>query len=60
VFVIRMDFGDHDPPHIHAEYYGQQARIDINTLGAFGGSPPPRALGLAIEWTSLHRIDPLP
>jgi hypothetical protein len=53
--VIRMYFGDHNPPHIHAEYSGQKARIDINTLGVFGGSLPARALGLAIEWTSLHR-----
>lgn len=53
--VIRMYFGDHNPPHIHAEYAGQEARIDINSLGVFGGRIPPRALGLAIEWTSLHR-----
>ena len=30
--VIRMYFGDHHPPHIHAEYAGQEARIL-----AFGG-----------------------
>lgn len=53
--VIRMYFGDHSPPHIHAEYAGQQARIDIKTLAIFGGAIPPRALGLAIEWTSIHR-----
>ena len=53
--VIRMDFKDHNPPHIHAEYAGQMARIDINTLAVFSGRAPPRALGLAIEWASLHR-----
>ncbi len=53
--VIRMYFGDHNPPHIHAEYAGREARIDINTLAVFGGELTPRALGLAIEWASLHR-----
>jgi hypothetical protein len=29
--------------------------VDINTLAAFHGHLPPRALGLVIEWASIHQ-----
>jgi len=50
--VIKMHFGDHLPPHFHAEYGEHQAVIDIRTLVVIGGYLPPRALGLVIEWAS--------
>jgi hypothetical protein len=53
--AIRMFFADHNPPHFHAEYAGQEARIDINTLAVISGKLPPRAFGLVIEWASLHQ-----
>jgi hypothetical protein len=40
--VIRMYFADHNPPHFHAFYGGQEARIDIQSLAAFSGRLPPR------------------
>jgi Domain of unknown function (DUF4160) len=52
--VIRMYFADHNPPHFHAFYGADEAVIDIRTLTVFGGSLPPRALGLVIEWASIH------
>ena len=30
--VIQMYFGDHPPPHFHARYAGQSAKLDIDTL----------------------------
>lgn len=53
--VIRMYFADHNPPHFHAFYGGAQALIDIRALTVFGGRLPPRALGLVIEWASIHQ-----
>jgi hypothetical protein len=53
--VIRMYFGDHDPPHFHAYYADQVARIDINTLAVISGRLPARAVGLVAEWASLHQ-----
>jgi hypothetical protein len=53
--VIRMYFGDHAPPHIHVEYGSDQALIDIQTLAIFVGKLPPRAMGLVVEWASLHQ-----
>jgi len=53
--VIRMYFCDHAPPHIHVEYGSDQALIDIQTLAIFAGKLPPRAMGLTVEWASLHQ-----
>ena len=53
--IIRMFFDDHNPPHFHALYGEDEAWISINTLGVFQGSLPSRALGLVIEWASLHQ-----
>ena len=53
--VIKMFFGDHAPPHIHAEYGNDQVLIEIQTLAVFAGKIPPRAMGLVVEWGSLHQ-----
>ena len=53
--VIRMFFGDHPPPHFHAEYSGHSAVVDIETVSVISGSLPPRAMGLVTEWTLLHK-----
>ena len=53
--VIRMYFGDHPPPHFHAEYGSYEARIDIATLAVVDGKLPPRAMGLVAEWAALHQ-----
>ena len=53
--VIKMFFDDHDPPHFHAEYAGSVALIGIRTLAVFSGRLPPRAMGLVIEWATLHQ-----
>lgn len=53
--VIKMFFDDHHPPHFHALYGSHEALIAINTLAVIAGHLPPRAMGLVIEWTSLHQ-----
>lgn len=53
--IIRMYFNDHLPPHFHAEYGEQEVLIDINSLAIFAGKLSPRALGLVMEWASLHQ-----
>ena len=53
--VIKMYFGDHVPPHIHAEYAEFEARIAIDTLAVLSGNLPARAMGLVVEWATLHR-----
>lgn len=50
-----MYFGDHSPPHFHANYGGSKAVIDIETLKFIEGKLPPRASTLVIEWATLHQ-----
>jgi hypothetical protein len=53
--IITMYFGDHDPPHFHVRYAEQKAVMEITSLRLLAGSLSPRALGLVVEWASLHR-----
>ena len=53
--VIRMFHDDHPPPHFHAAYGGDEALIDVETLAVIAGSLPPRAVGLVVEWATLHQ-----
>lgn len=53
--VIQIYFGDHPPPHFHARYAGQVAKVDIEALRVIDGGLPSRALGLVVEWAALHQ-----
>jgi hypothetical protein len=55
--VVKMFFDDHNPPHFHAEYGEAEALVDIRTLSVFAGRLPPRAMGLVIEWATLHQAE---
>ena len=41
--VVKMYYGDHLPPHFHAEYGAQEALLQIDTLAVIAGRLPPRA-----------------
>jgi hypothetical protein len=53
--IIAMFYSEHNPPHFHARYSGHKVSINIHTLSILEGKLPPRALGLVIEWASLHQ-----
>lgn len=53
--IIRMYFGDHNPPHFHAIYQEHTAEYDIMTLSVIRGELPSRAHAMVLEWASLHR-----
>jgi hypothetical protein len=53
--VIKMFFIDHQPPHFHAEYGGNEALVDISLLSIFAGCLPPRVTGFVIEWATIHQ-----
>jgi len=50
-----MFFNDHNPPHFHARYGEFEALISIEDFSVIEGSLPSRALGLVIEWASIHK-----
>ena len=49
-----MYFGDHLPPHFHAEYSGHEALIDFTRPAVYAGKLPRRATALVLEWAVLH------
>ena len=53
--VIRMFFDDHSPPHLHADYAGNGARIGLDPITVLESQLPPRALAMVLEWTALHQ-----
>ncbi len=53
--VIRIHFGDHEPPHFHAIYGSEEALVEIETLETYRGVLPRRALALVLEWAAMHR-----
>ena len=55
--IIRMYFGDHNPPHFHAIYQEDTAEYEISTLTIIRGSLPARAHAMVLEWASLHRVE---
>ena len=53
--VITMYFDEHNPPHFHALYSGDEAQIGIEPIQVLEGHLPGRALSLSIEWAALHQ-----
>ena len=53
--VIAIFYNEHNPPHFHAKYGSDKVSIAIEGLTILDGSLPPRAMGLVIEWATLHR-----
>jgi hypothetical protein len=55
--IIAMFYEDHNPPHFHARYSGDQAVIKIDDFTVLEGFLPPRALGLVVEWAARHKAE---
>ena len=53
--IIAMYFDDHNPPHFHAKYGDEEALISIRNFSVIEGQLSSRALGMVIEWASLHQ-----
>ena len=53
--VIQMFWRDHNPPHFHAIYAGEEAIIDIQTLKVVEGALSRRALAMVLDWAHAHR-----
>jgi hypothetical protein len=53
--VIYMYWRDHNPPHFHAMYGGEEAQVAIDDFRILAGSLPRTAVNLVGEWAALHR-----
>ena len=54
---IRMYHADHAPPHIHAEYQGHEALVEISTGHILEGSLPKKAAKLVGDWCLSHQAE---
>lgn len=55
--VIRINFFDHAPPHLHAAYGGRKALFDISTGQMIAGRLPRKETRYVVEWILRNRID---
>lgn len=53
--VIEMYYSDHPPPHFHARYGEESAKVEIASGEVIAGSLPSRATRLVREWVEAHR-----
>jgi hypothetical protein len=53
--VVRMFYQEHEPPHFHAEYQGQQGKFTFDGELFVGSIQSGTALRLIREWALLHR-----
>lgn len=54
--IIAMYFNDHNPPHLHAKYAGQEAIFAFDGT-IISGKLPVRAVNIIDEWISAHRME---
>ncbi len=52
---IRMYYDDHNPPHFHALYAGNEAEVGIDSLEVLEGELSRRAIGMVLEWAAAHQ-----
>ncbi|CAN1485871.1 Protein of unknown function DUF4160 [Caulobacteraceae bacterium] len=55
--VIRINFFDQAPPHLHAGYGGRKALFDLSTGRVIAGGLPRRQTRLVLEWILKNRTD---
>lgn len=55
--VIRINFFDHAPPHLHAAYGDGDALFDIRTGWIIAGQLPRREIRYVLEWLVKNRVD---
>lgn len=48
--IVRMWHDDHPPPHVHVEYQGFEALVEIRTGEISEGRLPRKASALVKEW----------
>ena len=53
--VVYIYWSDHNPPHIHARYAGDEMVVAIMTLEVLEGSLPKRASAMVLEWMREHQ-----
>lgn len=54
---ITINYDDHNPPHFHAEYNGNNALINMRNATVLKGSLPKKQLNQVLAWTGIHQTE---
>ena len=52
---IYINWRDHQPPHFHATYGGQEVLVSIRDLEVLEGSIPSKQLKMLLGWAALRQ-----
>jgi hypothetical protein len=55
--IVRMWHDDHPPPHIHVEYQGFEALVNIATGEVTEGALPRKVASIVKEWCQVHQAE---
>ena len=55
--IIRMYFGDHNPPHFHVEFQGEKATFTFDGRLRSGNISSGTARKLVRDWALRHRLE---
>ena len=55
--IIYMYLMNHNPPHFHVKYKNFEAIISIENFAVLNGKLLSKALGLVVEWASIHQTE---
>ena len=55
--IIRMYFGDHNPPHFHVEFQGEKATFNFDGQLLVGNISSGTARKLVRDWARRHRLE---
>ena len=54
---IYINWNEHNPPHFHAVYGGEEVSVLIRELEVLEGSLPNRQLKMVLGWAALRQDD---
>lgn len=52
---VSMNWRDHQPPHFHATYGGEEVIVSIRELEVLEGSIPSKQLKMLLGWAALRQ-----
>jgi hypothetical protein len=55
--TVKMYYGDHAPPHFHAEYGEDELVVQIDPVAELAGYLPRRATGMVLDWAIIHQAE---
>ena len=52
---IYINWRDHQPPHFHASYAGEDVIVSINDIEVLEGEMPSKQLKMLLGWAAWHQ-----